>query len=310
MCIRDRYVRGSGSDGNGLIYDSLKFGCRDALLDAGYILAQTEAHGQNWGNQASVDDYAALEKYVRENYNVKAVALWGQSMGGLDTFSVIAQGKVPVVGALLTYPACNLADLYAIGWDSAIDAAYGITGIGNSVYENNTYGMDPMVKPANVYRDVPMRFYASYSDTLVPRAQNTDLMAAKVAGTRLEADVVACSGVHGDPSHFQPSDYVAFFNRCFAETTRTITLTLVSSGGVPESGASGLKWAFWETALPGELLAPVDQGTVEATDGSGGLSISVTTRLDSGGTGWLVVTDSDGTTSMVHKAFSGPVQVS
>jgi len=305
------HVHGAGETESGLTTDSLKFTSRDALINAGYILAASNAHGNNWGTQASVDDYVALEKYIRANYNVKGVALWGQSMGGLDALSVVAQGKIPVTGCLLTYPVCSLSNLYGLGtYTSAIDTAHGITGVGIATYANKTYGLDPALKTASVYRDTPMRFYASTSDTVVPKAANTDAMQAIVATTRTEAVVVACTGNHGDASHFQPSDYVAFFDRCFAATSRTITLTMVSAGGSPIASASSLKWAFWETTTPGSLsLAPVAQGVAETTDGSGVIVITVTTRLASGAVGWLVVTDSDGNTATVHKSFSGPVTV-
>ena len=305
------YVHGAGETETGLTADSLKFTCRDALIDAGYILAGSNAHGNNWGNQSSVDDYAALEKYIRANYNVKGVALWGQSMGGLEALSVVAQGKIPLTGALLTYPVCSLANLYGLGvYTGAIDTAYGITGAGIATYANKTYGLDPALKPASAFKDTPLRFYASTVDTVVPKAANTDAMQAIVASTRTEAVIVSCTGDHGDTSHFQPSDYVAFFDRCFAATTRTITLSLVSHAGAAIASAMGLKWAFWESTAPGVLsLAPVAQGVTETTDGSGVLVISVTTKLASGAVGWLTITDSDGNPATVHKSFSGPVTV-
>ena len=307
------YVHGAGESQTGLVTETVKFACRDALLDAGYILAGSAANGDNWGNQASVDAYVALEKYVRDNYNVKAVALWGQSMGGLDSLSAVAQGKIPVVGCLLTYPVCSLANLHSLGsYTGNINTAHGITGTGIATYANKTYKLDPALMPAYAFRDTPMRFYASAGDTVVPKANNTDVMQSIVASTRTEASVVVCTGNHGDASHFQPADYVSFFSRCFGATARTITVTLTSNGATPVASATSLKWAFWETATPGTLLAPLAQGTTETTDGSGVLVVTVTTRLASGATGWLIVTDSDGTTtqSPAHKAFSGPVVVS
>lgn len=306
------HTHGSGETETGLISDSRKFACRDALINAGYILAASNARGNNWGNQASVDDYAALEKYLRTNYNVKGVALWGQSMGGLDALSVITQGKIAVVGALLTYPVCSLANLYGLGtYTSAINTAYGITGTGIATYSNKTYGMDPALKPANAFKDMPMRFYASSGDTVVPKSANTDVMRSIVASTRTEAEIIVCTGEHGDASHFQASDYLAFFGRCFAATSRTVSIPLVSQAGAVIANSTGLRWAFWESNAPGVMsLAPVSHGIAETTDGSGVLVISVITRLASGATGWLTVTDSDGTVGMTHKAFSGPVVVS
>jgi hypothetical protein len=56
----------------------------------------------------------------------------------------------------------------------------------------------------------------------------------------------------------------------------------------------------------------VAQGTTETTNGSGSLVLDITgSALAPGATGWLIVTDSDGTTSQdpPGKAFSGPVVV-
>lgn len=92
-------------------------------------------------------------------------------------------------------------------------------------------------------------------------------------------------------------------------TTRTVTVTLTTDGTTPAASLSGLKWAFFDSPQPQSFGAPASQGTGETTDGSGVLTLSVDTTLASGGVGWLEVTDSDGTTSMEHSGFAGPVEV-
>lgn len=87
------------------------------------------------------------------------------------------------------------------------------------------------------------------------------------------------------------------------------TLTLTTGAGVPLPGLSGLKWAFFDAATPDLFAAPAAKGAVESTDGSGVLVLDITgTTLIPGQTGWVIVTDSDGSVSN-HRAFSGPVQV-
>jgi hypothetical protein len=317
------YAHGSGENQTALLSDSLKLGCVQALLDAGYILAGSNANGNSWGNQAGTDAYRALERYVRANYNVRpeGVGIWSQSMGGLTGLNALAQGKFPVVGWLGTYPACNLADIYSIGtYDGAIDTAFGITGGGIYTYGNQTYGNDPALMKGFSWKHTPMRFYASSGDLVVPKATNSDVLAALVAGCCRESVVVACTGNHGHTSHFVPSEYVDFFNRCFATpvalgrpaNTRTATITLTSDGTTPRANLTGLKWSWWDQATPNIAEYPTDKGSSETTDASGVLTISVRSSLVPGGIGWLVVTDSDGTTaqSPVAKAFSGPVAVS
>ena len=213
------YVHGSGESFRSLLDDPRKTACVAAMLEQGYILAGSAAHGtDNWGNQASVDDYVDLYRYCAAHYSVGKVIIWSQSMGGLDGLTAIAENKVPnVVGWLGTYPVCNLANLYSGGgFTSRINAAYGITGTGASTFENLTAGLDPAVRPASDFHNLPMRFYASPEDTIVPKAQNTDLLAAHMSSSTAEHEVVPCHGNHGDASHFQPADYLSFIQRCLA----------------------------------------------------------------------------------------------
>jgi len=90
----------------------------------------------------------------------------------------------------------------------------------------------------------------------------------------------------------------------------SVTISLVDSSGAPAVSLTGLKWAFFDQATPGSFTAPVAQGTAESTDGSGNLVLDISgTLLPVGSVGWVVVTDSDGTTtqSPTYKHFSGPV---
>lgn len=95
-----------------------------------------------------------------------------------------------------------------------------------------------------------------------------------------------------------------------AGAARTVSLTL-KTGGVPAASLSGLKWAFFDAPLPQNFDRPAASGSGASTDGSGLLSISVTSTLSAGQTGYLIVSDTDGTTtqSPVAKRFAGPVQV-
>ena len=89
------------------------------------------------------------------------------------------------------------------------------------------------------------------------------------------------------------------------------TITLQSQLGVLSANLTGLKWAFFDQSTPDLLAAPTAKGAVETTDASGVLVLNIAgTSLAPGAVGWLVVSDSDGTVGMTHKAFSGPVVVS
>ena len=89
-----------------------------------------------------------------------------------------------------------------------------------------------------------------------------------------------------------------------------ITLTLVNESGTPLANLSNLQWAFFDQALPSTMLAPVDQGTDESTDGSGVLEVRArNSALTPGQTGYFIVSDTDGTEgqSPAQQAFAGPV---
>jgi hypothetical protein len=319
------YVHGTGEDDDALLDDAYKATCRTALLDAGYIMGGVNDGG--WGTDTSINCYSGLEKYIRANYNVANVALWSQSMGGLSGLIVLARNKIPgIVGWLGTYPLCSLTAAYngtnGTNFSSYINSAYSITGVGISTFANKCYGHDATLMNPLAFRNVPMRFYASAADTVVGDVENSIAMAALVASSARESTVVTCSGEHGHSSHFVPSEYVAFFQRCFANpiatsgivfdqpvATKTVTVTLVNESGSAQGSLSSLKWAFWDEVTPNLLTHPVDQGSTETTDGSGVLTITVHTTLSAGGVGWLVVTNSDGTTTQAHRAFSGPVAV-
>lgn len=89
----------------------------------------------------------------------------------------------------------------------------------------------------------------------------------------------------------------------------TVTITLTTDGTTPAASLTGLKWAFFDQVTPDLFLAPVAKGAIETTDGSGVLVIPITgTSLIAGQTGWLTITNSNGSASQspAHKAFSGP----
>lgn len=93
----------------------------------------------------------------------------------------------------------------------------------------------------------------------------------------------------------------------------TVSKTLTTDGSTPAAILTGLKWAFFDQATPDALLAPVVKGTAGSTDASGVFTASIAgTALAVGATGWLLVTNSDGTVTQSGgcKGFSGPAVVS
>jgi hypothetical protein len=209
------YHHGAGEVETALLADGRKTGIVHALLDAGFILAGTAAFRENWGCQRACDAYADLHAFVKSHFAIGPVIYLSQSMGGFTGLLCLAQNKIPgVAGWAGIYPACNLRNLYDLKMLTAeIRTAYGISA-DNSNYDAKTAAHDPVLLEATAFTGARMRFYASYGDTVVPRAENTDKLAALVRSTALESQVIACKGNHGDKSHFQPDDLISFFKRC------------------------------------------------------------------------------------------------
>lgn len=93
-------------------------------------------------------------------------------------------------------------------------------------------------------------------------------------------------------------------------TARTVSLTLSDRNGNPRANLSGLKWAWFDGVGPHLLGKPTSQGSGATTNASGALSLAVNSALASGGTGWLVISDSAGNAAAASNAFAGPVVVS
>lgn len=91
---------------------------------------------------------------------------------------------------------------------------------------------------------------------------------------------------------------------------RTVTLALTSDGTTPTPNLTGLKCALYENANPLLHERPIAQW-IGSTNGAGVLTKTLYTRAAAGQRLWLVVTNSDGTTSQSPMyGYSGPVQVS
>lgn len=89
------------------------------------------------------------------------------------------------------------------------------------------------------------------------------------------------------------------------------SVTLNNPDGTVAANLANLRWAWFDQPSPDLFTAPADQGTVEATDASGVLQVSLPhSTLTPGGIGWLIVTDSTGNPLLGHSAFSGPLAVS
>lgn len=204
------YHHGAGEDQDAIIRDPLKSEVIRSLLAEGWMVAGCDAGGENWGSPAAVDHYSDLYDHVRGKHQVAAVFHLTQSMGGLSGLQTVAARRVPANAWCGIYPVCSIENLHALKrFAPAIETAHG---------GQPWKPVDPVQMPGDRYSGVPMLFFASYDDTVVPRAQNSDAMLGLVKPFT-EATLIECVGNHGDPSHFQPVPVVAFFKRHLAQRT-------------------------------------------------------------------------------------------
>lgn len=214
------YHHGAGENFSSLVSDPLKTGTVAQIIQQGWIVSASNAHGDNCGNNDGLTDYDNLLDYIMSTYTTtEQCGLWSQSLGGLSGLLQLAGVTIGVRSEIKswlgTYPACSLQWMYDHGFSSLINTAFNIPGGGN--YATQTSGHDPLLLSGSLFNK-RMRFYAGPEDTVVTQAGNSTPMQSLVAATAIESTIVECDGEHGDPDYFRPVDYVDFWARSFGET--------------------------------------------------------------------------------------------
>jgi hypothetical protein len=192
------YTHGAGENIQKIQADTQKRAIFEVLKTEGYIIAYSDAHGNNWGNQASLDDYNQLYRYIASKYRFKSVTMLSQSMGGIDGLELVSERTIPVQCWAGIYPATNLAGIYDQNLIKQIAAAY-------ANKDSEKYN------PINLSNyNIPMKIYASTGDTVVPTRTNTELFSK----AHPHVQWVHTTGDHGDDTNFQPADIANFYQQC------------------------------------------------------------------------------------------------
>ena len=186
-----------------------------AAMQEGWMYAASRAHGDNWGNDASLTDVVNLYNYVNAVQPVSSVILAGASMGGLDAALTVAKGNLPagkVKGVYLIDPVLDLQWAYTANtntFQSSINAAYG----GVASYAAIPAGHDPIRSfTPSTYSGVRWRFSSSVNDATVSKTANTDAFTTYLAG--LPAESGGITHISGHTTSADPADFVAFARRC------------------------------------------------------------------------------------------------
>lgn len=202
------YHHGRGEDWNAIESRNNLLSTMCALGAAGYVIAGSHAHGNNWGNQEAIDDYVALHDMIAAERPIRDVMFLSVSMGGLSGLVTLARGVIPDVRAWIGIaPVTNLGYFYFDDDEirPQVEAAYG----GPPDPEHDPMALDPAV-----FRGVPMLLWASYEDETVPRTENADRFLEHL-GEHADAQMITLFGSHGGFSEqpaFSPDEVVAFFD--------------------------------------------------------------------------------------------------
>ena len=198
------YTHGSGERVENIFRDPKKEPVFNTLLNAGYAVATTDAHGDNWGNAASERDQLALVRELRER-GLRDVYVLALSMGGFNGLALL--DDVPVKAWAGIFPACDLRSVYDLGlYPGQIRTAYDRTGprLGDAMARRSPVGFDPP-------DGLPMRFWASPGDRVIPKRENTDRCAALADERGARVEVTTTTGDHGDPSNYDAAGVLRLF---------------------------------------------------------------------------------------------------
>lgn len=170
----------------------------NALTEAGFTVLAADALGKAWGDPRSVRDYESLIARMQQRYDLRDVFLMGESMGGLATMQ-LARDLPDVKAVTAWFPVCDLRTMREPRFQDTIRSAW--RGSSRRV-----------VDPVRV-GDAPMLVWASPTDRVVDAATNAAVCVAQARAAGAEVTYYRTTGGHGDPSNYQPSTVVQFFER-------------------------------------------------------------------------------------------------
>jgi hypothetical protein len=199
------YSHGSSENQDSFYTDPLKASTLSAFTSEKWGVLSCYAHGNNWGNQDSLDDYNALITWAKTKYNFASLDIYAQSMGGLSAMQLF-MSDIQFNKFIGIYPALNLANLF-LSFNASIKSAYGFSD--DADYGTTTSGHDPLLLSGASLNNRKIELVASASDTIVNKVNNTDLFNATF-GLLAQITVVVTTGDHGDPSCFSETRDVAF----------------------------------------------------------------------------------------------------
>ncbi|MCW2579719.1 MAG: uncharacterized protein JWR82_1320 [Blastococcus sp.] len=158
------------------------------LIDAGWIVASSDAGGDAWGSAASQAAYGQLLDRLRDEYPVSGVVLVSLSMGGIAGLNMVAAGSVPdLLGWVGVTPVTNLAAM-------AADPRF-TDLIRRALSAEEASAVDPLAVPVHRLQGVPLVAVVSPSDPWTPPAAQLAPFADRLAAVN-PVRVLECHDGH------------------------------------------------------------------------------------------------------------------
>lgn len=172
------------------------------LQENGYAVAADDAHGDRWGDPTSYGDYARLVEKLQD-LGLTEIYVIARSMGAFNGLQLLQTVRVKAWAGIVA--ACNLRSIYDLGrFAASIRKAYG-SKLAGALRAGSPVRID--------YRNgLPMRFWASPADTVVPKKRNTDVCARDARDHGANVTVTTTGGDHGDNSNYDPAGILLLFD--------------------------------------------------------------------------------------------------
>lgn len=168
------------------------------FLDAGWIVASSDADGEAWGTPESQSAYVELAHHLTDHLGVERIVLVSFSMGAIAGLNATASGDIPgLVGWVGINPVTDMEAIHADErFTHLIDAA---------MDESGRAAVDPSALTADAFT-VPLLVFTGDADASVPGDVH-----AKPFADRVGAELVQCEGNHTAPDCFRADTIIAAF---------------------------------------------------------------------------------------------------
>lgn len=197
------FLHGAGGDRLSIVTERVLPFTQD-LVERGYLVAASDAHGDAWGATASQQDYERLHGWVAEHHDVGLVVLVSESMGGIAGLHLLAADALPrTAGWIGISPVTDLA------WAAADERLS--DSVAAALDAAEVRRLDPMAIPPARFAGETLVVHSASDDTVVPR--DTALHLADRLRRRADVTLRRCPGEHADAACYQAEAVDALLGR-------------------------------------------------------------------------------------------------